>query len=88
MAGPAGPCGHARGGWRWMAPAVPGFAVLRGYRRGWLREGVVAGVTVTAYLVPQVMAYASVAGLVPVAGLWAIVPVPAPYAVLGSSRLL
>lgn len=88
MAGPAGPCGPAGGGWRWMAPSVPGFAVLRDYQRGWLRGDLMAGVTVTAYLVPQVMAYASVAGLAPVAGLWAIVPVLALYAVLGSSRLL
>ena len=71
-----------------MAPIAPGVVVLRGYQRNWLRGDVVAGVTVTAYLVPQVMAYASVAGLAPVAGLWAIVPVLALYAVLGSSRLL
>jgi SulP family sulfate permease len=45
-------------------------------------------VTVAAYLVPQVMAYAGVAGLPPVAGLWAILPALVLYAVLGSSRLL
>jgi high affinity sulfate transporter 1 len=43
---------------------------------------------VAAYLVPQVMAYAGVAGLPPVAGLWAAVPALALYAVLGSSRQL
>ncbi|HEX9354107.1 MAG TPA: SulP family inorganic anion transporter [Streptosporangiaceae bacterium] len=58
---------------RWR-PAVPGVAVLRGYRRRWLRGDLVAGVTVAAYLVPQVMAYAGVAGLPPVAGLWAALP--------------
>ncbi|GHE45074.1 hypothetical protein GCM10017771_65450 [Streptomyces capitiformicae] len=41
-----------------------------------------------AYLVPQVMAYAGVDGLPPVAGLWAILPALALYALLGSSRLL
>ena len=44
---------------RWR-PAVPGVAVLRGYRRRWLRGDLVAGVTVAAYLVPQVMAHAAV----------------------------
>jgi high affinity sulfate transporter 1 len=69
-------------------PAVPGLAVLRGYRRSWLRGDLLAGVTVAAYLVPQVMAYASVAGLPPVVGLWAILPAIVLYALLGSSRLL
>ena len=67
---------------------VPGLAALLGYRRSWLKGDVLAGVTVAAYLVPQVMAYAGVAGLPPVAGLWAILPALALYALLGSSRLL
>ncbi|GGR51970.1 sodium-independent anion transporter [Streptomyces aurantiogriseus] len=67
---------------------MPGLGVLFGYRRSWLRGDVLAGVTVAAYLVPQVMAYAGVAGLPPVAGLWAILPALALYALLGSSRLL
>ncbi|MFL4903776.1 SulP family inorganic anion transporter [Streptomyces sp. MMS24-I2-30] len=57
-------------------------------RRAWLWGDLLAGVTVAAYLVPQVMAYAGVAGLPPVAGLWAILPALALYALLGSSRLL
>jgi len=71
----------------WRA-GLPGLAVLRGYRRSWLRGDLIAGVTVAAYLIPQVMAYAGVAGLPPVAGLWAILPALACYAVLGSSRLV
>lgn len=67
---------------------VPGIAVLRGYRREWLRGDVLAGVTVAAYLIPQVMAYAQIAGLPPVAGLWAILGPLAVYAVFGSSRQL
>ena len=67
---------------------TPGIAALAGYRRAWLRGDLLAGVTVAAYLVPQVMAYAGVAGLPPVAGLWAILPALALYAVFGSSRLL
>ncbi len=72
---------------RWRR-LVPGTAALAGYRRSWLRGDLLAGATVAAYLVPQVMAYAGVAGLPPVAGLWAILPALALYAVLGSSRLL
>lgn len=60
----------------------------RRYRRAWLRDDVVAGVTVAAYLIPQSMAYAGVAGLPPAAGLWASVPAMAAYALLGSSPRL
>ncbi|MEU6549180.1 sulfate permease [Streptomyces sp. NPDC046915] len=67
---------------------APGIAILAGYRRAWLHGDLLAGVTVAAYLVPQVMAYAAVAGLPPVTGLWAILPALALYAPLGSSRLL
>jgi SulP family sulfate permease len=67
---------------------MPGVAVLRGYERGWLRGDVLGGLTVTAYLVPQVLAYAEVAGLPTVTGLWAVVPALVVYALLGSSRQL
>ncbi|WP_101950516.1 SulP family inorganic anion transporter [Mycobacterium sp. 3519A] len=67
---------------------LPGLTQFRGYQRDWLRGDVVAGLTVAAYLVPQVMAYATVAGLPPVVGLWAALVPLAVYAVLGSSRQL
>ncbi|WP_319454725.1 MULTISPECIES: sulfate permease [unclassified Mycobacterium] len=67
---------------------TPGLRQLLNYQRGWLRGDVLAGVTVAAYLVPQVMAYATVAGLPAVAGLWAALVPLAVYAVLGSSRQL
>lgn len=60
----------------------------RGYRRSWLRGDLVAGVAAAAYLVPQVMVYATVAGLSPVAGLWAALSALVIYAVLGSSSSL
>jgi SulP family sulfate permease len=62
--------------------------MLRDYRRSWLRGDLIAGVTVAAYLIPQVMAYATVAGVPPVAGLWAALPALVIYAVLGSSSSL
>jgi high affinity sulfate transporter 1 len=71
----------------WTAVA-PGLAQFRGYRRSWLRGDVVAGLTVAAYLIPQVMAYATVAGLPAVVGLWAALAPLAVYALLGSSRQL
>jgi high affinity sulfate transporter 1 len=48
----------------------------------------IGGVTVTAYLVPQVMAYSALAGLPPVSGLWVVVVGFVVYAFIGSSRLL
>ena len=67
---------------------LPNLGQLRHYRRSWLRYDVLAGVTVAAYLIPQVMAYAETAGLPPVVGLWATVGPLLVYAVLGSSRQL
>ena len=71
-----------------VATTVPGLLSLRHYDRGWLRGDLLAGVTVAAYLIPQVMAYAQIAGLPPAAGLLAIVAPILVYAVLGSSRQL
>jgi sulfate permease, SulP family len=67
---------------------ISGLATLVRYQRAWLGGDLIAGVTVAAYLVPQVMAYATVAGLPPVTGLWAALPALVVYAVLGSSPSL
>lgn len=80
--------GDDSGRWHRLQSRVPGIALLTGYRRSWLPGDLLAGVTVAAYLVPQVMAYASVAGLAPVTGLWAVLPALVLYPLLGSSRLL
>lgn len=72
---------------RW-ASLLPGLAVLRGYERSWLRGDLLAGITVAAYMIPQVMAYAEVAGLPAVVGLWAMVGPLLVYAIFGSSRQL
>ena len=64
---------------------VPG---LDAHLRPFSRPNLIAGLTVTAYLVPQVMAYAILAGLSPVQGLWsALIALPL-YALLGTSRWL
>lgn len=80
--------GWAKGGAEGAPGAASGLSSLRHYDRGWLRGDLVSGVTVAAYLVPQVMAYAGVAGVPPVAGLWAAAGALVAYAVLGSSRRL
>ncbi|MFP5342267.1 MAG: SulP family inorganic anion transporter [Candidatus Limnocylindria bacterium] len=64
----------------------PGAAMLVAYERPWLRADVLAGVTVAAYLVPQVMAYAQLAGLDPVVGLWAAILPALVYGLLTTSR--
>ncbi|WP_245709103.1 SulP family inorganic anion transporter [Rhodococcus tukisamuensis] len=64
------------------------FSSLQGYDRRWLRPDVVAGLTVWAVLVPESLAYATIAGVAPVVGLYAAVPALVLYAAAGSSRHL
>jgi high affinity sulfate transporter 1 len=64
------------------------FPSLRGYRREWLRSDLLAGLTVWAILVPEALAYASIAGVSPVVGLYAAPGALILYAALGSSRHL
>ena len=54
---------------RWQT-YVPGLAVVTSYRRSWLPKDVVAGLVLSALLVPQGMAYAELAGLPAVTGLY------------------
>ena len=65
-----------------------GIADLRHLSRGQLRGDIVGGLTVTAYSVPQVMAYSSLAGLPPQTGLWVVALTMVVYFLIGSSRLL
>ena len=62
--------------------------MLRTYRRPWLRPDLVAGVVLAAILVPQGMAYAELAGLPPVTGLYTTIACLVGYAVFGPSRIL
>jgi high affinity sulfate transporter 1 len=64
------------------------FGSLHGYRRVWLRGDLIAGLTVWAVLVPEALAYASIAGVSPVVGLYAAPPALVLYALLGSSKHL
>lgn len=71
-----------------MTTFAPGLQIARGYHRDWLRPDVLAGVTVAAYLIPQVMAYAQIVGLPPGTGLISFIGPAVAYAVFGASRNL
>ncbi len=61
---------------------------LPNYKKDWLKGDIGAGLTVGVMLIPQGMAYASIAGMPAVYGLYAsIVPIII-YALLGTSRQL
>ena len=69
---------------RWL----PGLRTLLSYQPGWLPRDLVAGLVLTALLVPAGMGYAEASGLPPIHGLYAtIVPLTA-YALFGPSRIL
>ncbi|WP_372509001.1 SulP family inorganic anion transporter [Actinomadura madurae] len=57
-----------------VQPVVSGYRGTARIPPSLAGRGRGGGITVTAYLVPQVMAYAGLAGLQPIAGLWAMAP--------------
>jgi high affinity sulfate transporter 1 len=67
---------------------IPGVGAARSYHRSWLRPDIVAGVVLAAILVPQGMAYADLAGLPAVTGLYTTIACLIGYAVFGPSRIL
>ncbi len=72
----------------WLVSLVPILSWLPNYDRADLKNDLVAGITVTAMLIPQGMAYALLAGLPPIYGLYASVAPPLVYAIFGTSRQL
>jgi MFS superfamily sulfate permease-like transporter len=77
VAAPSGPA-------RWL----PGLRAARSYERSWLRADLVAGAVLAAILVPQGMAYAQLAGLPAVNGLYTTIACLVGYALAGPSRVL
>jgi high affinity sulfate transporter 1 len=71
-----------------VASVVPGVETLRTYHRSWLSKDLVAGLILTALLVPQGMAYAELAGLPAITGLYTSILCLLGYAVFGPSRIL
>ena len=71
-----------------LEQVMPGVRVVRNYRKSWLRADLVAGVVLAAILVPQGMAYAELAGLPAVTGLYTTIACLVGYAIFGPSRVL
>ena len=67
---------------------VPVSKELATYRGGHAQRDVLAGLTVAALALPSAMAYAELAGLSPVNGLYALLLPTVVYVLLGSSRQL
>src|ERR671913_573290 len=67
---------------------VPGLKTLSGYQVRWLPKDLVAGLVLTTLLVPQGMAYASLAGLPPITGLYTSILCLVGYGIFGPSRIL
>ena len=69
------------------------FRLARGlspssYRREWLMRDILAGIVLSTLLVPQGMAYAELAGLPPITGLYTSILCLLGYAIFGPSRIL
>ena len=67
---------------------LPGVRMITSYRVSWLRSDLIAGIVLCTLLVPQGMAYAELAGLPPITGLYTTVLCLIGYAVFGPSRIL
>jgi high affinity sulfate transporter 1 len=67
---------------------LPGVRVGRSYQRTWLPRDLVAGLVLCTLLVPQGMAYAELAGLPPITGLYTTVVCLVAYALVGPSPVL
>jgi high affinity sulfate transporter 1 len=73
-----------RGPSRW----IPGLGAVRTYQRAWLPRDIVAGLVLTAILVPVGMGYAEASGLPAINGLYATIACLIAYAIFGPSRIL
>jgi high affinity sulfate transporter 1 len=61
---------------------------IRPYQRGWLRADIIAGITLAALAIPEVMGYTKIAGMPVITGLYTILLPIAAFALFGSSRHL
>ena len=71
-----------------LGSLLPIITWLPNYKRAWLRADIMAGLAVWAMTVPQALAYAGIAGVPPVYGLYAVPLAMVAYAVFGTSRTL
>jgi high affinity sulfate transporter 1 len=75
---------HSAGWLRWL----PGLAAIGQYRLAWLRHDIVAGLALSAVLLPVGLAYAVASGVPPTSGLYATIVGLLAYALFGPSRML
>jgi SulP family sulfate permease len=73
---------------KFLGSVLPIMTWLPQYQRSWLRADLLAGLAVWAMTVPQALAYAGIAGVPPVYGLYAIPLAMIAYAFFGTSRTL
>ena len=71
-----------------LYPYLPVIQWISSYKKSYLKGDLSAGITVGVMLIPQGMAYALIAGLPPVYGLYASIVPPIIYALFGTSRQL
>jgi MFS superfamily sulfate permease-like transporter len=71
-----------------LSRTVPGLAMLGSYRPALFGKDLVAGLVLTTLLVPQGMAYAELAGLPAITGLYTTILALLGYALFGPSRVL
>ena len=70
------------------APALPALSWIRGYERSWLSRDIVGGLSAGAVVIPQAMAYATIANLPVEIGLYTCMVPMLVYALIGGSRTL
>lgn len=71
-----------------MSRALPIFRGFSGYRIGWLRDDISAGLSIAAVGLPSAIAYPVIAGLPPQTGIYASIAAPIAYSIFGVSRRL
>lgn len=72
-------------GRRWLLPLL---VQLRGYRPTWLRDDILAGLSIAAVALPTAIAYPVIVGLPPETGLYAATVPSVAYALFGPTRRL
>ncbi|MDP3065247.1 MAG: SulP family inorganic anion transporter [Methanobacteriaceae archaeon] len=71
-----------------LSSILPVVQWARSYNKEWFRPDVLAGITVGAFIVPEAIAFASLAGLPPEVGLYSAMMALLVYVIFGTSRQL
>jgi high affinity sulfate transporter 1 len=71
-----------------VAPFVPAVGWIRAYKAAEFPRDLVAGLSLAAFVIPESLAYASLAQLLPVTGLYCYLVAGIAYALFGTSRQL